>query len=235
MKKFLTLLFVALAAITVLQSCSKEDEQPDKVVLASIIPYWNEVGFACQLDNGETLYPSRVRGSYKVNQDIVQRGLIYFKELSTPIQGFTYNADVFNIVEITTKEIEQLKDSTQIDTNTDPLQIDGMSFGGGYLNVDYTAKVDHYATDKELTINLVDNRINGKPEYEDYYPLELQFKHTPKVGANRGTKTAFTACFYLGTMSPKYLKCKGYKIIYKDLNSEDEDDNLRSMTIDFTE
>jgi hypothetical protein len=110
-----------------------------------------------------------------------------------------------------------------------------MSFGGGYLNVDYTAKVDHYATDKELTINFVDNRINGKPEYEDYYPLELQFKHTPKVGANRGPKTAFTACFYLGTMSPKYLKCKGYKIIYKDLNSEDEDDNLRSMTIDFTE
>ena len=234
MKRFLTFLLVAALAVPVLQSCNKEDEHPDKVVLASVIPYWNEVGFACQLDNGETLYPGRVRGTYQVNDEVVQRALIYFKELSTPVPGFTYNADIFNIVNITTKEIEKLKD-VQNDTLTDPIQIDGMTFGGGYLNVDYTAKIDPYASSRVMTISLIDNLIEGKPEYEDYYPLELKFKHTPKLGANRGTKEAFTACFYLGTMSPKYLKCKGYKIIYKDLNSENEDDNLKSITLDFNE
>lgn len=227
MKRFFTVIMAALLVAPFLQSCNTADtEQPQNMVLASVIPYmYSNAGFACLLDNDQTIYPGRVRINYEVNQDMVQRAIIYFSELNEPVQGFTYNADIFNIVNVTTKEIEILSDPA-VDTLTTPLQVNQIVLGGNYFNVDFSAKIDPYATKQYVTISLIDNQISGKPEYGEYYPLELKLKCTPDVEGKGGQLVNSMACFAVGNLDSNTLKrlgCKGYKITYKDINSDTGD------------
>ena len=222
MKRLFTIILITILTVPFIQSCDKSgSEYPTHTVLATVLPYWNDYGFACQLDNGETLYPGRVRIGYKVNQEKAQRAVISFSEINEAVPGFTYNADIFNIADVTTKDIEVLRDS-QNDTLNDALKVNAMVLSGDYFNVDFSAMINPYATNQLLTISLVDNRINGKPEYDEYYPLELKFKCTPEVSNKAGQTINTMACFYVGPYSLDGLGCKGYKISYKDMNSNGE-------------
>ena len=219
MKKFFAFILAAVMAAPMLQSCNKNDDQPDKQALVSIIPYWSPAGCACQLDNGETIYPGNMRCAYTVNQENIQRAIVYFKELSTPVTGFTYNADIFNIINVTTKDIETLTDAA-CDTLKGSLKINEAVIGGGYLNVDFNVSISPYTSNQVLTISLVDNQINGEPEWTDYYPLELKFKSSVEIDPKQGQEVNSLACFYLGALAPDRLKSKGYLISYKDYNGE---------------
>lgn len=221
MKRFLTIILAAMLIVPVMQSCEKSDaEQPEKSVLATVLPYWNEVGFACQLDNGETLYPSKVRIKYEVNSEIAQRAIIYFSEINKPIQGFTYNADIFDIINITTKEIEVLKNAED-DIFTDGITINSIAISGDYINIEYSVMTDPNSTSPKVDICLFENQINGTPEYDDYFPLELKVKCTPSVSGNKGKLVSNMACFYIGSYRLNRLGCDGYHISYKDLNTNE--------------
>ncbi len=220
MKRFITTIIAAILIVPFMQSCEKSGaEQPEKSVLATVLPYWNEVGFACQLDNGETLYPGKLRINYKVNTETAQRAIIYFSEINSPVQGFTYNADIFNIINVPTKEIETLK-STEDDFQTDALKINNIAISGNYLNVEYTVMTDPNANNKN-EIFLFNNAIDGAPEYEDYYPLELKVKCTPSVSGLKGHPQTYLACFYIGAYKLDRLGCDGYQISYKDMDSDE--------------
>ncbi len=222
MKRFFTIIMATLLVAPFLQSCNTADtEQADKIVLATILPYWNDAGFACQMDNGETIYPGRVRIDYKANQEKAQRAVIYFSELSEPVAGFTYNADIFNIIDVTTKDIEVLTNAEN-DTLTTPVSVNAMVISGDYFNVDFGVRIDPYSN-PNVSISLIDNQINGKTEYDEYYPLELKIKCTPEVNGKAGQIVNSTACFYIGAYSLERLGCKGYKITYKDLQSDSGD------------
>lgn len=223
MKRLFTVIMAALLVAPFMQSCDTADtEQPQNVVLATIVPYWSEAGFACIMDNEETIYPSKVRINYTVNQDQAQRALVYFTELNQPIQGFTYNADIFNIIDVTTKEIEVLTDPA-VDTLTTPLQVNQIALGGNYFNVDFSVKIDPYATKQHVTISLIDNQTSGKPQYDEYYNLELKVKCTPELEGKAGQLVSSMACFAVGNLGSNTLErlgCKGYRITYKDLNDD---------------
>lgn len=227
MKKILAIILAAVMAAPMLQSCNKSDDQPDKQALVSIVPYWSPAGFACQLDNGETIYPGNMRCTYTVNQESIQRAIVYFKELSTPVTGFTYNADIFNVIDVTTKDIETLTNAAN-DTLTGSLKINDAVIGGGYLNVDFNVSISPYTSNQVLTISLVDNLINGEPEWTDYYPLELKFKSSVEIDPKQGQEVNSLACFHLGALDPDKLKCKGYLVTYKDYAGE-----TRSITVNY--
>ena len=218
MKRFITTILAAILIVPFMQSCEKSGaEQPDKSVLATVLPYWNEVGFACQLDNGETLYPGKLRIKYEVNSEAAQRAIIYFSEINSPVQGFTYNADIFNIINVPTKEIETLKNAED-DIYKDALKVDKIAISGDYLNVEYTVLADPN-TNNRNEVYLFDNVSEGTPEYEDYYPLELKVKCTPSVSGSKGRPQSYLACFYIGAYKLSRLGCDGYHISYKDLDS----------------
>ena len=109
MKKLVKILLFAALVLPVLVSCNKDDE-PKKSALGTILPYFNEVGFAIQLDNGESMYPSRVHVNYQPKES-AQRAIIYFTENNTPAAPFTYNVNIHGITEIETKEIELVSSS----------------------------------------------------------------------------------------------------------------------------
>ena len=225
MKRFIAIILAAMLLVPVLQSCEKSDPgQPEKSVLATVLPYWNEVGFACQLDNGETLYPGKLRINYKVNSEIAQRAIIYFSEIKTPIQGFTYNADIFNIIDITTKEIQTLKGGLEeAFTYDSAIKLDGIAISGNYINVEYSVMTDPSAPNQSVDIVLYDP-YDGMQETGDggTYHLCLGVKCNPSVTSSKAQLTSCIASFYVGSYSLSRLGCSGYTISYRDLDMKGE-------------
>lgn len=230
MKKITKILLLAIMAVPFLQSCNSEWEQADQAALVTVQKSLNTAGFYGILDNGERLYPGVMRVNYTPSNDL-QRAIIYFSELEEPREGYTYNADVFNVAEITTKHITQVL-TPEADTLKNGLQITNAWIGGGFLNVEFQVNVEPYFT-KSLTVALQDMMIDGPTEPEGgYYPLELGFKCFPTIENGVGTTISTMACFYLGEeYSLENLGCKGYQIHYRGLNSyTDEPSEFKIIT-----
>lgn len=230
MKKLTKFLLAALLAVPFLQSCNTTYEQADKAALVTVQKSLGTAGFYGILDNGERLFPGVMRVNYTPSNDL-QRAIIYFSELDEPREGFTYNADVFNVAEVTTKRITQVL-TPEADTLTNGLRITNAWIGGGFLNVEFQANVEMYFT-KHLSVALQDMMIDGPAAPDgDYYPLELGFKCYPDIENGTGTTISTMACFYLGDeYNLDNLGCKGYKIKYRGLDSfADEPGEFKIVT-----
>ena len=230
MRKLTKILLVALMAIPFLQSCNQPVEQADMAALVTVQKSLDPAGFYGILDNGERLYPGVMRVNYTPSKEL-QRAIVYFSELDEPREGYKYNADVFNVAEITTAHVKQVT-TPAADTLHNGLKITNAWIGGGFLNIEFEANVEMYFT-KHLTIALQDMLIDGEAEPDgDLYPIELGFKCFPDIEDGVGTTISSMACFYLGDMySLENLGCRGYKISYKGLNSySDEADQVMIVT-----
>lgn len=221
MRKFTFILLLVLASVPVLQSCNSETDQPDQVALVTVKKSLDAAGFYGLLDNGQRLYPSVMRVQYKPENEL-QRALIYFKEINEPVSGFDYNADVFNVSEVLTKRVETIS-SASADTLKHGIEILNAYIGGGFLNIEFRVNVDRYNSNQHLTVGLVDNQIDGRPEYDENYPLELGFSCYPPIEEGFGYTITSMACFYLGeSHSLDNLGCEGYEIKFSGLNDSDE-------------
>lgn len=217
-------------ALTLLQSCNSEYDQADQVALVTVQKSLNGAGFYGILDNGDKLYPGVMRVSYTPSKDL-QRALIYFSELEEPREGYKYNADVFNVSEISTKHITQVL-TPEADTLTNGLQINNIWIGGGFINVEFQVNIDRYFT-TYTTVALQDMMTDGPTVVDgDYYPLELGFKCYPEIDNGTGTTITTMASFYLGEQyNLENLGCKGFEIRYKGLHSYSGDpDEVRILT-----
>lgn len=228
MKKFTKILLVALMAIPFLQSCNTEIERADKAALVTVQKSLDPAGFYGILDNGERLYPGVMRVSYTPSKEM-QRAIIYFSDLAEPREGYEYNADVFNVAEVTTQHITQVT-TPAADTLNNGIQITNAWIGGGFLNVEFQINVEMYQT-TNLTVALQDMMIDRDGDYTgDYYPLELGFKAFPALENGMGSTVSSMACFYLGDMySLEALGCKGYEIKYRSLNSYVDEPDLSKI------
>ncbi len=222
MRKLTKILLLAALVLPILASCSKEDDLPKKSVLATILPYWNEVGFAIQMDNGETMYPRKVHVNYEPEDD-AQRAIILFTENSESAAPFTYNVDIHGITEILTKDVEFIKSSDE-ELSNDGIEIVEAYIGGGYLNIEFKVMIDPYAKNQEHVVSLIDNQIDGEPEYTTHYPLELRFKRGHSLMDNRGQAVTDIACFYIGNYSLDRYDCQGYEIKFTGLEDESDKD-----------
>lgn len=221
MKKLVKILLFAALVLPVLVSCNKDDE-PKKSVLGTILPYFNEVGFAIQLDNGESMYPSRVHVNYQPKES-AQRAIIYFTENNTPAAPFTYNVNIHGITEIETKEIE-LVSSSEEELSNDGIEIVEAYIGGGYINIEFKVNIDPYQKNQKHIVSLVDNQIGGEPKYDGYYPLELRFKRDHSLMDGKGQTVSNLVCFYIGSYNIDRLGCNGYEIKFTGLDSETNKD-----------
>ena len=146
-------------AVSFLQSCTTDYEQADKAVLVTVQKSLNPAGFYGVLDNGDRLYPGAMRVAYTPTNDL-QRAIIYFSDIEgEPLEGYKYNADVFNVAEVTTKRITQVM-TPEADTLTNGLKITNAWIGGGFLNVEFQVNVEPYLT-KSLTVALQDMMLDG--------------------------------------------------------------------------
>lgn len=227
MRKLITILLLALMAVPVLQSCESETVQPDQVALVTVKKSLDAAGFYGVLDDGKKLYPSVMRVEYEPSNSL-QRALVYFKELNETVPGYDYNADVFNVSEVLTKRIEPIH-TADADTLKSGIEILNAYIGGGFINVEFRVNIDQYNTKQHLTVGLVDNKIEGEPEWDEYYPLELGFSCYPRLEDGTGYTITSMASFYIGEYSTDMLGCQGYELKFSGL--EPNQDEMKSYLI----
>ncbi len=231
MRKLAKFLLMVAIALPILASCNKEDG-PRQSVLATIQPFWNEAGFTILLDNGETMYPSRMMVNYKAPKEPT-RAIILFSNDNPPVDSYTYSATIYGITDLETKEIDRASSSSD-NLGKDGIKILNAFIGGGYINIEFAVNIDPYSQKQQHVISLVDNKIGGEPEYTTHYPLEFRFKRDHELEEGAGTTVSSIACFHIGNYDLGHLGCDGYELKFLGLE-KNEDGEMQSVKLNPTE
>ena len=81
-----------------------------------------------------------------------------------------------------------------------------------------------FATGAKSGEEEIDNQIEGEPQYDGYYPLELRFKRDHSLMDGKGQTVSNLVCFYIGSYNIDRLGCNGYEIKFTGLDSETNKD-----------
>lgn len=176
MKKFsisLTILITLILVLTPLFQSCLDDGDEYYLAIATYRLTENEDAYFV-LDEGETMHPQHAKyGKLKDGQ----RAYIYFDILDEKIEGYDYNIRVRGIYEILTKEVISLTEETADSIGDDKINITGMWFGDGYLNLQFQF-LGTRNPDKLHMINLVRNETEeGETEEKEEGYISLEFRH----------------------------------------------------------
>lgn len=224
MKKLLLIFLTTLLALPFIQSCNSSIDQPELHSLVTIKPDFNPAGFYGLLDNGERLYPGNMRVAYTAGEED-KRAIIFFSQLDeNVIPGYTYNADIYNIIDIPTKMVYNLTDASLDTLGNNAVNIINAWISGGYLNMEYQTKIDPYNNKQIIYVNLVDNKLDGADHSSDsYYPLEFRVKVSPALEDGIGTLVSGMVCFKLGSLDPSNMGNEGILLKFNSNNETIEE------------
>lgn len=185
MKKLkLMTLFFLIALTPIFQSCLDDNDSDyynDSFAISTInVLDQDKKDFYFTLDDGSKMYPSEKpgMGNYEVKDG--QRAFVLFKELDQKIDGYKYNIQVRNIVDILTKDIVDLTSDNVSDIGDDPINATYMWVAQGFLTIEFQYYGTH-SSDKKHFLNLVVNKLpEGTEGDADSDYLELEFRHNKK-------------------------------------------------------
>lgn len=179
--KIIAFIFALSALAPFLQSClGDDDSRQEQLIICTInVPDAKKKEFYLTCDNGETLYPYNVGclGNYKLVDG--QRAFVACSFVDEKVEGYDHTVEIFEIVDIPTKEIEKLNKENTAKIGDDKINKNYMwvSKDRKYLTIEY----QYYGTKKEkkkhvlnLVINEMKNQIASNV-IKDY--IELEFRH----------------------------------------------------------
>ena len=165
MRKFKFILVIALLSSLFLQSCNSKVDNPSMYALVTVKENFMANTWFGLTDNGEKIYPgdvSRISG-YKAEDG--QRAMISFTPLDEKVQGYEYNAIIYDITNITTKSIVVLSDPSLDTLGTSKAGLGETWIAGGYLNSNVVVPGNYYT---QHYINLVYNELDQDGDDSDY-------------------------------------------------------------------
>ena len=177
MRKIKLLLSLAFIATFALQSCNNTTvDQPNMYALVTV--HESTAGFYGKTDNGEKINAGSTTRipSYKPKDG--QRSIMYFTPLEEKIDGYLYNADVYQMVDILTKKPVLLTDSQYDTLGTSKIDITKAWLGEEFLNIEFTVLTD---LKTNHILNLVDNQLTPVVNPNENGYLEFEFKHKTRV------------------------------------------------------
>ncbi|NDV81504.1 NigD-like protein [Bacteroides sp. 51] len=223
MKKFKTA-FLALTLTLILtpflQSCLDDDDDYYLAIATFRTAENNDNYFV--LDNGETMYPQHA--TYSTLED-GQRVHIYFDILDEKVSGYDYNIKVRGIEKILTKELFVMDEETVDSIGDDKINITGIWFGDGYLNIRFKFKGTRNPSKLHM-VNLVRNEIEGANENEEAGYISLEFRHNAYEDYEAEDLDGIVS--FKGPFTEKEMK--GLKIRYRSIY-----DGIKYTKIDFKE
>jgi len=177
------------------------------------------------LDDGNKMYPGDT--TYVHNYPLVdgQRTFIHYRPLDEKISGYEYNAQIFEIENILTKEIIPLTAATTDSIGDDPIDVTDIWITGNYLNISYQLYHSNNA-DKKHMLNLVVNQTTTPSAIDAGY-VDLEFRHNAYNDAQRVVSSGVVS-FKLDAIANQLTGKKGVKIRVKTIY-----DGIRYTTIDF--
>lgn len=164
------LIVVAIFIIAILSGCDKEDVLPQWIGVGSIVKAIESADeFSILLDSGGQLFPNKV-----IENNTLEDGnrVVVYYSITDKIDDNLLNVNIFNIIDILTKDVFQLTENNQDSIGNDPIYIDenNIWISNNHLNFDF----EYYGGYSIHFINLV-------KLYEDTHTdngrLILEFRH----------------------------------------------------------
>ena len=220
LSKLAWIFIVAVIGFLGLVSCDDDDSYSlgdFAVELMTVVPDGN--AYFLRRDNGETLWP--LATNYPAYRSSKTRALVNYTMLSDSISGFSHGIKVNWIDNILTKKIDEYKGvENDVIYGTDPVAIDDMFVGDGYLNIRFGANFGNKG---------IKHKVSLIPAVaDDKEPYVLEFRHNAfKDESLYGAKS--TVAFDLSSLKDTagetvklYIRVhsfEGYKTIILDYNS----------------
>ena len=188
---FLTLaLCLSLASTALLfHSCDDDDDEGDSLVIATINRMGLSTDFYFTLDNGQTLYPTRIDGGINNTYTDGQRAFIIFSLIDEEVTGYDHNIHLKSVTLIPTRPVIQAtgSESPESTWGNSPINVTymWMSSDCKYLTLEYQY-YGNAASSAGESFNLVlpadDDDPSTNPVPSDV--LYLEFRHKNEGSAS---------------------------------------------------
>lgn len=178
-----------LLAVAFLHSCMEEETEYAQLTIGTIrVIEGPEYYF--EIDNGSTMYPGDTTNIHNYTPEEGQRAFVHFDLLDEKVPGYDYNAIVYRIENILTKDIYFMPPEKNDSIGDDPVNITDVWFTGDYINIQYQLYFDK-SSDVKHTLSLVVNEettASGSDTSTDYLPLEFRHNahHEPQTDHGAG-------------------------------------------------
>lgn len=159
-----------------LQSCLDDDDKDYSKLAIGTIEVKEGQDYCFVLDAGGKMYPGDTTqiNNYAVKDG--QRSFIYFDLLEEKMPGYEYNAIIYRIENILTKDIARMPaDISEDEAGNDRINITNLWLTDEHVNIQYQLLYDDQSDKKHLlTLMIKENDLknNEKDEY-----LNLEFRH----------------------------------------------------------
>ncbi|MCD8165012.1 MAG: NigD-like protein [Bacteroides sp.] len=224
------ILFLLLLFIPSFQSCGDDEtELTNNLIVADFVALGNVViiegdAFYILLHNGNPLDPKdSSRLKYKPQDG--ERVWVYYNEVEEKVAGYTFTIEIAAMDKLIIQEIEMLTEANAEEIGNDPVTIEAILIGGGFINIEfkYYGKTEHI---RNHTFNLVINEAT-RQENEDFF--ELEFRHNSRNDSYRQWQGGIMA-FKMETELADVFSGKGLHIrVNKNMGGE------QVIVVDFSE
>lgn len=231
MKKFrMTLITLLLTLVTMplLQSCLDDWDDSERPLLAigtvRIID-GNDYYFA--LDEGTKMFPGDT--AYVNNYALIegQRAFVNFYLMDEKIDGYDYNAQIYHIENILTKDIYSMPAEKADSIGDDRINATNLWITGDYLNIQYQLYHSNNENKKHMLNLVINEDSDGKNDKEGYITLEFRQNAYGDEPSSRGNGIV---SFKLDKIADQMAGKQGLNIRVKTLY-----DGERYYTVDFKE
>lgn len=213
---------------TLFQSCLDNDEKDYSQLTIGTIKVKEEQDYYFQLDAGGKMYPGDTTqiNNYEVKDE--QRSFIYFDLLDEKIPGYEYNAIIYRIENILTKDIERIPDNlSEKEAGNDHINITNLWLTENHVNIQYQLRYDKQSDKKHLlTLAVNENSLETAEENNEY--LNLEFRHNAYNEKDNGVGSGLVS-YKLKNIHNLIQGKKGLNIRYHSLY-----DGVRYKKVDFS-
>lgn len=231
MKKFrmaLATLLLTLVTMPLLQSCLDDwddSERPLLTIGTVRIIDGNDYYFA--LDEGTKMFPGDT--AYINNYTLIegQRAFVNFYLMDEKIDGYDYNAQIYHIENILTKDIYSMPAEKADSIGDDRINATNLWITGDYLNIQYQLYHSNNESKKHMLNLVINEASDGKNDKEGYITLEFRQNAYDDEPSSRGNGIV---SFKLDKIADRMAGKQGLNIRVKTLY-----DGERYYTVDFKE
>lgn len=165
----------ACLMVPALQSCLDDDDKKYSQLTIGTIEVIEGKDYYFSLDAGGKMYPGDTTQINNYPLKSGQRTFVYFDLLDEKVPGYDYNAIIYRIENILTKDIVRVpSEESEKNVGNDRINITNLWITGDYLNIQYQFFYDD-ASDKKHLLNVIFNEQPDMINEGEY--LALEFRH----------------------------------------------------------
>lgn len=182
-KRPIFIIFIAALLMPLLHACLDDDTTNHHQLTIGTIKVVDGQEYYFALDEGTKMYPGDTTNIHNYTVVPEQRAFVYFDLLEEKVSGYDYNAAIYRIENILTKDIYLMPAEKEDSIGDDRINITNMWIANDHLNIQYQIHYDDTSNKSHMLNLIVNEAADDKNDKEDY--LTLEFRHNAYGEAQR--------------------------------------------------